>query len=272
MKPRLGVLAGGGPLPAAVVDAARAQGRDVFVLAFEGQTDPGWLGGVEHSWVRLGQFADAFARLRAAGVGEVCLIGPVRRPSLAELRPDWRAAQALARIGMRAFGDDGLLSAVVREIEGEGFGVVGAEEVLGALAARAGAYGRVAPSEQDREDIARGVAVLRALGAVDVGQAVVVERGVVLGVEAIEGTDALVARCAALRREPSGGVLVKIAKPAQERRVDLPTIGVHTVVAVAEAGFAGIAVEAGRTLVADAGAVAEAADARRIFVFGLVAT
>ena len=272
MKPRLGVLAGGGRLPATVVDAARAQGRDVFVLAFEGQTDPAWLAGVEHAWVRLGQFADAFARLRAAGVGEVCLIGPVRRPSLAELRPDWRAAQALARIGVRAFGDDGLLSAVVREIEGEGFRVVGAEDVLGALAARAGAYGRVAPSEQDRQDIARGVEVLRALGAVDVGQAVVVERGVVLGIEAIEGTDALVARCGALRREASGGVLVKIAKPAQERRVDLPTIGVRTVEAVADAGLAGIAVEAGRALVADARAVAAAADARGIFVLGVAAT
>ncbi|MFM8991207.1 MAG: UDP-2,3-diacylglucosamine diphosphatase LpxI domain-containing protein, partial [Alphaproteobacteria bacterium] len=124
-------------------------------------------------------------------------------------------------------------------------------------------------SEQDRLDIARGVEVLRTLGAVDVGQAVVVERGVVLGIEAIEGTDALVARCAALRREASGGVLVKIAKPAQERRVDLPTIGVRTVGAVADAGEAGIAVEAGRTLVADARAVAEAADARGIFVFGL---
>lgn len=272
MKPRLGVLAGGGRLPAAVVDAALAQGRDVFVLAFEGQTDPGWLAGTDHAWVRLGQFADAFARLRAAGVGEVCMIGPVRRPSLAELRPDWRAAQALARIGVRAFGDDGLLSAVVREIEGEGFRVVGAEEVLGALAARAGTYGRIAPSEQDRQDIARGVEVLRALGAVDVGQAAVVERGVVLGIEAIEGTDALVARCGALRREASGGVLVKIAKPAQERRVDLPTIGVRTVEAVADAGLAGIAVEAGRALVADAHAVAAAADARGIFVFGLATT
>ncbi|MFM8681935.1 MAG: LpxI family protein [Alphaproteobacteria bacterium] len=269
MKPRLGVLAGGGNLPASVVDAARAQGRDVFVLAFEGQTEAGWLAGVEHAWVRLGQFADAFARLRAAGVGEVCLIGPVRRPSLSELRPDWRAAQALARIGVRAFGDDGLLSAVVREIEAEGFAVVGADEILGALAARRGSYGRVEPGPRDHEDIARGVAVLQALGAVDVGQAVVVERGVVLGIEAIEGTDALVARCAALRREASGGVLVKIAKPAQERRVDLPTIGVRTVGAVADAGLAGIAVEAGRTLVADARAVAEAADARGIFVFGL---
>jgi len=110
------------------------------------------------------------------------------------------------------------------------------------------------------------------LGAVDVGQAVVVERGVVLGIEAIEGTDALVARCGALRRETSGGVLVKIAKPAQERRVDLPTIGVRTVEALAAAGLAGIAVEAGRARVADARAGAAAADARGVFVLGVAAT
>lgn len=269
MKPRLGVVAGGGTLPSAVIAAARAQGRGVYVLAFEGQTDPATVVGVDHGWVRLGQFADAFRLLRAAQVEEVCLIGPVKRPSLAELRPDWRAAQALARIGIRAFGDDGLLSAVVREIESEGFRVVGADDVLDALRAREGLYGSVAPGDADRADIARGVDVLRALGHVDVGQAAIVERGVVLGIEAIEGTDALVARCGALRRERSGGVLVKICKPGQERRVDLPTIGTATVDAVARAGFAGIAFEAGRTLIADAAGVAAAADRCRIFVLGM---
>lgn len=269
MKPRLGVVAGGGALPSAVIAAARAQGRGVYVLAFEGQTDPATVVGVDHAWVRLGQFADAFRLLRAAQVEEVCLIGPVKRPSLAELRPDWRAAQALARIGIRAFGDDGLLSAVVREIESEGFRVVGADDVLDALRAREGLHGSVAPGDADRADIARGVDVLRALGHVDVGQAAIVERGVVLGIEAIEGTDALVARCGALRRERSGGVLVKICKPGQERRVDLPTIGTATVDAVARAGFAGIAVEAGRTLIADAAGVTAAADRCRIFVLGM---
>jgi UDP-2,3-diacylglucosamine hydrolase len=271
MSGKLGVLAGGGPLPALVVAAARARGSDAFVLAFEGQTDAATVIGVEHAWVRLGQMAEAFERLRAASVTEICMIGPMRRPTISELRPDWRATQALARIGMRAFGDDGLLSGIVREIEGEGFRVVGAHDVLTALLARAGGYGRATPTRDDEVDIARGIDVLRALGRVDVGQAVIVERGVVLGIEAIEGTDALIARCAGLRREPAGGVLVKMAKPQQERRVDLPTVGVRTVEAVAEAGFAGIAVEAGRSLVVDAAAVAGAADARGVFVVGVSA-
>jgi DUF1009 family protein len=271
MSGKLGVLAGGGVLPALVVAAARAQGRDAFVVAFEGQTDAETVRDVEHVWVRLGQAAEVFARLRAAAVVDVCMIGPMRRPTMAELRPDWRATQALARIGMRAFGDDGLLSGVVREFEGEGFRVVGAHEVLGALLSRPGPYSRVTPSAEDRIDVARGIEVVRALGAVDVGQAAIVERGIVLGVEAIEGTDALIARCAALRRERMGGVLVKMAKPRQERRVDLPTIGTRTVEAVAQAGFAGIAIEAGRSLVVTAEAVRAAADAHGLFVVGVEA-
>ncbi len=269
MTARLGVLAGAGPLPAAVVAAARARGQACFVIAFEGQTDPATVMDVEHAWVPLGQVGESFRRLREAGVGEICMIGPLRRPSIAELKPDWRAAQLLARAGVRAFGDDGLLTAIVREIEAEGFRVVGAEAILAGLLARPGAYGRFQPSADDRIDIQRAIFVLQALGPVDVGQAVIVEAGLVLGVEAIEGTDGLIARCAALRRGPQGGVLVKASKPGQERRVDLPTIGVTTVEAVAAAGFAGIAIEAGRALVVNQAAVIAAADSRGVFVVGI---
>lgn len=266
MTGKLGVLAGGGALPAAVVAAARAGGRPVFVLAFHGHTDPATVMGVEHAWVRLGDIGEAFARLHGAGVRDVCMIGHMRRPSTAELRPDLRGMRLLAALGMRAFGDDGLLGGIVKEIEAEGFAVVGAEEILGGLLAAAGPVGRIAPDATAQRDIARGRTVLKALGAVDVGQAVVVENGIVLGIEAIEGTDALVERCGHLRREQRGGVLVKMAKPQQERRVDLPTIGETTVANVARAGFSGIAVEAGRSLVVGRAAVAAAADAAGLFV------
>jgi DUF1009 family protein len=120
-----------------------------------------------------------------------------------------------------------------------------------------------------RADIARGVAVARTLGALDVGQAVVVQHGVVLGVEAIEGTDRLLERCALLRGDGPGGVLVKLAKPGQERRVDLPTIGVETIARAAKAGLRGIAAEAGGTLIVDKDAVIAAADAGGLFVVGI---
>ncbi|HMK67064.1 MAG TPA: UDP-2,3-diacylglucosamine diphosphatase LpxI, partial [Stellaceae bacterium] len=192
-------------------------------------------------------------------------------PSLASLMPDWRAAKFFARIGLRALGDDGLLSAIIKELELEGFRVVGIESILGGLLAPKGPLGRIEPDEQARADIARGLEVARALGALDIGQAAVVQQGIVLGVEAADGTDALIARAGSLRREGPGGVLVKIAKPGQERRADLPTIGVRTVEAAANAGLRGIAVEAGAALVVDRAAVAAAADGAALFVLGVEA-
>jgi DUF1009 family protein len=187
------------------------------------------------------------------------------------LRPDWRAARFFAKIGWRALGDDGLLRAVIKELESEGFRVIGADSILAAALAPRGPLGALVPDAQAEADIAHGIGVARALGSLDIGQAVVVQQGIVLGVEASEGTDALIARCATLRRAGPGGVLVKIAKPGQERRADLPTIGLHTVTAAAAAGLSGIAVEAGATFVLDRPALAAAADHAGLFVVGIAA-
>ena len=198
------------------------------------------------------------------------MAGDVRRPSLATLRPDGRTALFLAKIGRAAFGDDGLLGAIVRMLEEEeGVRVVGADDILNEVLAVEGVYGAVAPDADAKADIERGVAAARAIGALDIGQAAVVQQGVVLGVEAIEGTDALIARCAALRREGRGGVLVKVKKPGQETRVDLPVIGPTTVANATAAGLCGIAVEAGAALVIDRAAVVEAADRAGLFVVGV---
>lgn len=153
--------------------------------------------------------------------------------------------------------------------EEEGFRVVGADDILSGLTAREGVMGAVVPDEAAERDIARGVDVLQAMGAADVGQAVVVQDGIVLGVEAVEGTDALIARCGGLRREGPGGVLVKLGKPEQERRADLPTIGPETVARVREAGLRGIAVEAGATIMLSPSRVIAAADEAGIFLVGL---
>jgi DUF1009 family protein len=268
MAPKLGIIAGSGLLPKKLVENCRATGRDCFVLAFDGETDPGAVDGVEHLWSRLGAAARNFAALRQAGVQEVIMAGGIRRPSLAGLRPDWRAAQFFARIGLRALGDDGLLSAVAKELEREGFTLVGVDSVLGDLRAPEGPLGRYRPDDQARADIAHGFHVAAALGALDIGQAVVVQQGMVLGVEAIEGTDQLIGRCGALRREGAGGVLVKAKKPNQERRADLPTIGPQTVTAAHEAGLRGIAVEAWSTLVIERAQVTALADQLGLFVYG----
>jgi UDP-2,3-diacylglucosamine hydrolase len=269
MAGRIGIVAGSGTLPRRLVESCRAAGREVFVLAIEGEADPALVQGVPHAWSRLAAAGPALDALRANGVTELVLAGGVRRPSLSSLRPDWRAAKFFARVGYRALGDDGLLSAIVKELEREGFRIVGADQLLQAAALPEGPLGRLGPDAEAEADITRGVEIARALGALDIGQAVVVQQGLVLGVEAIEGTDALLRRCGELRREGPGGVLVKLEKPGQERRVDRPTIGPRTVALAAGAGLRGIAVEADATLVLDRDKMVRAADAAGLFVVGI---
>src|SRR5260370_15401268 len=215
MADRLGIVAGGGALPRDLVECCGAAGRDVFVLAVGGEAEPATVEGVPHAWCRLGAAANGLALLRKNHVTELVLAGGIRRPSLPALRPDWRAARLFARIGYRALGDDGLLSAVVEELEREGFRVIGADQLLHRAFVPEGPLGQLCPDRQAQADIERGMQVARTLGVLDVGQAVIVQQGLVLGVEAIEGTDELLRRCAGLRREGPGGVLVKGAKPAQ---------------------------------------------------------
>jgi hypothetical protein len=266
---RLGIVAGGGALPRRLVEACRARGHEVFVLALEGAADTATVAGVPHAWCRLGAAGRGLSLLREHNVTELVLAGAVRRPSLAALRPDWRAARLFAKIGYRALGDDGLLSAVVGELEREGFRVIGADRLLDGGLAPEGPLGSLRPDPPALADIERGGRVARALGALDIGQAVVVQQGMVLGLEAAEGTDELVRRCAGLRREGPGGVLVKLEKPGQERRADRPTIGPRTVALAAETGLRGIAVEAGATIVVDRDEVSAAADRCGLFVVGL---
>lgn len=270
--PKLGIVAGGGELPGRLVAACHAQGREVFVLGIFGHADPASFEGVPQAWVRLGEAGKGIHILHENGVEELVMAGPVRRPSLRDLRPDWRTARFFARLGLRALGDDGLLKAVIAELESDGFHVVGLHAILGDVLAEKGIWGRLSPDDGARADIDRGVQVGLGLGALDVGQSVVVQQGIVLGVEAVEGTDALLRRCGDLRRAGPGGVLVKIAKPGQERRVDLPTIGLTTVENCAAAGLAGIAVEAGAAVVVNRQAVIAAADAAGLFICGVAVT
>jgi DUF1009 family protein len=194
----------------------------------------------------------------------------VRRHSWLGHRPDAEGARILARIGRAAFGgDDGLLGAVVRVFGEEGFRVIGAQDVLREALGPAGVLTRTGPDALAMADIRRAVAVARALGAVDVGQGCVVQQGMVLALEAAEGTDAMLARCGPLARPGPGGVLVKLLKPGQERRADLPTIGPRTIRGAAEAGLRGVAFEAGSTILADQAATVAAADAAGLFLLGL---
>jgi hypothetical protein len=270
VKRALGILAGGGPLPGQVAAAARAAGRSVFLVGLAGFADPAVLAPWPHEVVRILAAGRIIATLREHGCQDLVLVGPVRRPSLLGLRPDAEGARLLARIGRAAFaGDDGLLAAVVKVFSEEGFRVIGAHEILSEALGPAGLLSRAAPDALAMADIQRGIAVTRALGAVDVGQGCVVQQGIVLAVEAAEGTDAMLSRCAPLAWPGPGGVLVKLVKPGQDRRADLPTIGPDTIRGATSAGLRGVAFEAGGTILARRDAAIAEADAAGLFLLGL---
>lgn len=271
MSETLAIIAGQGPLPERVVGAVRDAGRDVFILAFDGITDPGLVADHRHRWVRLGEVGKAFDALRSSGAKEVVMIGSVGRPTLSSLRLDWRGIRLAARLGSGGQSDKEILDALVGELEREGFRVVGADDLLDSLLTPEGPLTEARPDATAEADIALGVRVAHRLGELDIGQAVVVQQGLVLGVEAIEGTDRLLERCAELRLEGPGGVLVKLKKPAQDRRIDLPTIGPRTVAEAHRAGLRGIAVEHGNSLIAFSERTVAEANEAGLFIVGIAA-
>jgi DUF1009 family protein len=270
----LGLICGAGTVPFAVAEAVTRRGRPVVLFPLRGWADVAAVKAYPHHWITLGQFG-RFCRLaRTEHCRDLVLVGGLVRPSLTQLRLDWGTLRQMPLI-IRSFrgGDDHLLSGMGRMFEGAGFRLVGAHEAAPDITAPAGALGQVTPAAM-ADDIARGFALLAAMSAFDVGQAVVVSGRRVLAVEAAEGTDAMLDRVAAMResgriRLPAGaGVLVKAPKRRQDRRFDLPSIGPDTVTRAAKAGLAGIAVVAGATIVAEPQRLVEAADRAGLFVVG----
>lgn len=267
--PVLGIIAGGGSLPAHLARTCDKRGIEVFIIGFEGQTERSLVEGRNYVWTRIGKVGHVIDSLHAQKIRDIVMIGAIKRPTWSELKPDWKTATFLMKIGTKALGDDGLLAVLRKEMENEGFVVHGIHEFADDLLAPPGAVGAFTPQAEDEADIARGLNVARTLGALDVGQSVVMQGGMVLGVEGIEGTDALIERCGILKRSGRGPVLVKVCKPGQDKDLDLPTIGPKTVDMAARAGFAGIVFEAGRALLIDPQVAAEKADKAKMFMVGI---
>lgn len=274
----LAMICGGGSLPLAVADYVAGRGRPVVLFPLYGAAEGTAVERFTHHWVYVGQMGKFQRLARAAGCHDVVFIGAMVRPSIWQVHPDFKGLTCVARTlaGMRG-GDNHLLSTMGKILEQDGFHLLGAHEVAPEILVPEGVLGRAQPSERDRADIALGLDYLRAAGPYDVGQAVVVAGKHVLAVEAIEGTDQMLARIAQLRtngrlRAPTGtGVLVKAPKPGQDLRFDMPSIGPLTVEAAAQAGLAGIAVVAGGSIVAEPEKLVAAADRANIFVVGMPA-
>jgi hypothetical protein len=272
---KLGLIAGGGGLPAEIAAHCRRIGRSLYVIRLKGFAGAE-LADFDGAEVGLAELGKCIKLLKREGCDAVCLAGTVSRPDFSALRPDARGLLALpGAVRAAGQGDDALLRFLVGEFEKEGFRIEGAHEVTGDLSLPAGPLGACVAGEAHSADIARAMAVARAIGRQDIGQAAVVCRGLVLGVEAQEGTAALLQRVADLpqalrgRAEARAGVLAKAPKPIQELRVDMPVIGPQTVAAAAQAGLAGVVGEAGALLVLDRAATIAAADRLGLFILGV---
>lgn len=263
----LGLVAGQGALPLLVARAARRGGRRVAAIAFRGRTDPALEAGAEVTWLHLGEVGAALDALRGAGVHEAVLAGKVPRADLFEsaaMRPDAEARRLLA--GLPDGRDGTLLLAVARLLEGRGIRLLPQAELVPELVGGEGVQGARAPDAAQRADLALGFRVARAVAGLDVGQTVVVRQGAVLAVEAIEGTDAAIRRGGAAA---PGACVVKVARPGQDPRFDLPVLGPGSLRAAREAGVAVLAYEAGRTLLLEREALVAGADAAGVALVGL---
>ncbi len=266
MAETVGIIAGGGQFPFLVADGIRGQGGRVAVIGFPSNTDPALAAHVDvYLEVKLGQLGKVIDFFRKEGVGRVIMAGAVNKARALDIRPDFRAAKLLFRL--RGKGDDALLRAVAEELESEGFSVVRAHEACPALLTPRGVLTRRSPTPEEWEDIRFGWPLAKRIGELDIGQTIVVRKQVVAAVEALEGTDVAIER--GLSLSGKGGVVVKVFKPGQEERIDLPSVGLRTIELLAAHGAGCLAVEAGRSLFFDREKSLALADKAGIAIVGM---
>jgi DUF1009 family protein len=270
--PKLGLIAGNGTFPFLVLNAARAQGFDVVVAAIKEEAFPEieTKGAASVHWLSLGELSKLIDTFKAEGVTRAVMAGQVKHKQIfSSIKPDWRLAKLLLSLGTR--NTDSLLGAVAKVLADEGIMLENSTALLEPLLAKSGVLTKRTPTDQERKNIEYGRAVARHLGQYDVGQTVVIAESACVAVEGMEGTDATVTRAGEIMRSLEGDstlsralTVVKIAKPNQDMRFDVPVVGVKTIEVMREAGATCLAVDAGRCLLLDGQAVLQAADLAEI--------
>lgn len=263
---KIGILAGGGKLPVLLGDACRQRQQPFHVVIFEGQGDASAFANDSHAIIRIGAAGATVKNLKDSGCDTLVMAGAIHRPSMLELRPDWWGIKFFATSGAALLGDDGLLTALVAALEGEGFTVIGADELLPDYLMPKGVLGNRAPGTAEATDINTAIKAARDLGARDIGQAVVASHAQIIIEEDAAGTDIMLRRLA--DRRNTGGVLAKTLKPGQERRVDLPTIGPDTIIHAHAAGLTGVVIEAGNAFLLDRSETINKANELGLFLIG----
>jgi DUF1009 family protein len=272
---RLGLIAGNGRFPFLVLEAARTQGHDVTIVAAKEEAFPELTAAAERlkaaiHWVSLGQLGTCISLLQQANVTHAVMAGQIKHTKIfgGGLMPDWTAISLLTKLATK--NADGLLGAVAGLLREKGIELIDSTSLLQPLLAREGVLTRRAPTEDEQKDFAFGYRMADAIAGLDIGQTVVVKHQAVVAVEAMEGTDQVIARAGHLAG--TGVVVVKVAKPKQDMRFDVPVVGLATIEAMRVAGASALSVDAGRTLVIDGGAVFAAADDAGIAVVGRTVT
>lgn len=273
---RLAIIAGSGHLPLHVAEAAQAAGENPFIILLKNEVDRDF-SEFEHAVAGVGDLSRIEKLVREKGVRRVVMSGGVkRRPEWRDIHPTWRTMAKIPYVvkTLLSGGDDTVLQMVIGLFEGMGCTVIGVHDIVPALLAETGVLGRHSPGDEDHRDIAMAARAARLLGELDVGQGAVSVGGRIVAMEGVEGTDAMLQRVAELRATGRisprrRGALVKLCKPQQDVRADLPTVGPSTIRAAAAAGLGGIAVEAGRALILDKAEMLALADESGLFVFGL---
>jgi DUF1009 family protein len=244
------------------------QGRPFFVLAYQGITDPELTQGCDHAWISLGHVGRGLDILRSYGVKEISMAGTWQRPAWSDLMPDTMGLKLLTRLGMSWSGDDRILKVVQAFLAEQGFDIVSPQSILPSLVTQPGSLGTLNPCLEALQDIDKGAAYLTHLSCLDFGQGLALQKGLVLAVEAAEGTDQCILRTGPLKRTGPGPVYVKMAKQDQSYDLDLPVIGPGTIRSLVQAGFQGLAFQSHSVLVAFGQEMAEMADKQGIFLWG----
>lgn len=266
---KLGVIAGGGDLPFQLLSVCKDKGIEPYIIGFKGQTDPELMNEYNHLWLELGAVGKVISFFKCNDVKDLVLIGKVKRPPFTKIKPDIKAVKILSRIGLRALGDNDLLQLLKLELEGEGFKLHGVQDFCDGLLVKEGAVGSFEPHDDDWNSINFGLKASQVNGALDIGQSVIVQNGMIVGVEAVEGTDALIDRCKGLQQKGRGGILVKTRKPQQDEKLDMPTVGVQTIENAYKAGLSGIVIQANNVIVVDIKNVAKYADKYKLFIIAV---
>jgi UDP-2,3-diacylglucosamine hydrolase len=267
---RLGLIAGNGRFPFLVLDAARGAGHDVTVIALREETFPELADAAARTpaaalhWISIGQLGACVRHLQEAGCSQAVMAGQVKHTKLFDVRPDLLLAKVLLRLARK--NTDSIIAGIAEVLRGEGIELLDSTAFLQPLMAGEGTLTRRAPDADERRDLAVGYRVADAIAGLDVGQTIAVKSAAVVAVEAMEGTDALIARAGQLAG--AGVRIVKVAKPNQDMRFDVPVVGVSTIAAMAAAGATLLSVDAGKTLMIDGDAVINAADAAGICIVG----